>query len=81
MSWLRRYQRLGYGLAVKIDDGAQRAATAVMAESSFVQVLQKHGIGKHANAIEALTGHARFQLKNWNGATVGSVEPVGFTDQ
>ena len=70
---------IGYGLAVKIDDGAQRAATAVMA-NLLLQVLQKHGIGT-ANAIEALTGHARFQLKNWNGATVGSVEPVGFTDQ
>ncbi|MGI9453694.1 MAG: asparaginase [Pirellulales bacterium] len=69
---------LGYGLAVKIDDGAQRAATAVMA-NLLLQVLQKHGIAT-ANAIEALTGHARFPLKNWNGTTVGSVEPVFFSE-
>ncbi len=69
---------LGYGLAVKIDDGAQRAATAVMA-NLLLQVLQKHEIAT-ANAIEALTGHARFPLKNWNGTTVGSVEPVFFSE-
>ena len=69
---------LGYGLAVKIDDGAQRAATAVMA-NLLLQVLQKHGIAP-ANAIEALTGHARFPIKNWNGTTVGSVEPVFFSE-
>ena len=69
---------LGYGLAVKIDDGAQRAATAVMA-NLLLQILQKHGIAT-ANAIEALTEHARFPLKNWNGTAVGSVEPVSFAD-
>ena len=65
---------LGYGLAVKIDDGAQRAATAVMA-NLLLQILQKHGIAT-ADAIGALTGHARFRLRNWNGTTVGLVEPV-----
>lgn len=69
---------LGYGLAVKIDDGAQRAATAVMA-NLLLQILQKHGIAT-ANAIEALTGHARFPLRNWNGTTVGLVEPVSFAE-
>ena len=69
---------IGYGLAVKIDDGAQRAATAVMA-NLLLQVLQKHGIAT-ASAIEALTGHARFPLKNWNGTPVGSVEPVFFSE-
>jgi L-asparaginase II len=65
---------LSYGLAVKIDDGAQRAATAVMA-NLLLQILQKDGIAT-ANAIEALTGHARFQLKNWNGTVVGAAETV-----
>ena len=65
---------LGYGLAVKIDDGAQRAATAVMA-NLLLQILQKHRIAT-ANAIGALTGRARFRLRNWNGTTVGLVEPV-----
>ena len=65
---------LSYGLAVKIDDGAQRAATAVMA-NLLLQILEKDGIAT-ANAIEALTGHARFQLKNWNGTVVGAAETV-----
>ena len=65
---------LGYGLAVKIDDGAQRAATAVMA-NLLLQVLQKHTLVT-TKAKVVLDGHARFQLKNWNGTAVGSVEPV-----
>ena len=65
---------LGYGLAVKIDDGAQRAATAVMA-NLLLQVLQKHSLVT-TKAKSVLEGHARFRLKNWNGADVGSVEPV-----
>ena len=65
---------LGYGLAVKIDDGAQRAATAVMA-NLLLQVLQKHELAT-AKAMEVLQSYARFPLKNWNGTTVGSVEPV-----
>ena len=69
---------LGYGLAVKIDDGAHRAATAVMAEL-LSYVLKKHSLVS-TKAIETLKGYACSQLKNWNGATVGSVEPVGFTD-
>ena len=69
---------LGYGLAVKIDDGAHRAATAVMAEI-LLHVLKKHSLVS-TKAIEMLKGYACSQLKNWNGTTVGSVEPVGFTD-
>ena len=69
---------LGYGLAVKIDDGAHRAATAVMAEL-LSYVLKKHSLVS-TKAIETLKGYACSQLKNWNGATVGSVEPVGFID-
>ena len=65
---------LGYGLAVKIDDGAHRAATAVMA-NLLLQVLQKHTL-VNAKAVEVLKGHACFQLKNWNGTAVGSIEPI-----
>ena len=69
---------LGYGLAVKIDDGAHRAATAVMA-ALLLRVLEKHSLIT-TKTKELLKGHARFQLKNWNGTTVGSVEPVSFAE-
>ena len=69
---------LGYGLAVKIDDGAHRAATAVMAELLLL-VLQKNSLVS-TKAIEILKGFASFRFKNWNGTKVGSVAPVGFTD-
>jgi L-asparaginase II len=69
---------LGYGLAVKIDDGAHRAATAVMA-ALLLRVLEKHSLTT-TKTKELLKGHARFQLKNWNGTTVGSVEPVSFAE-
>ena len=70
---------LGYGLAVKINDGAQRAATAVMADL-LLQVLQKHRLVT-TKAKSVLEGYARFRLKNWNGADVGSVEPVSLAGQ
>ncbi len=69
---------LGYGLAVKIDDGAQRAATAVMA-NLILQVLQKHNVAT-TKAVEVLQSYSHFLLKNWNGTTVGSVEPVLFSE-
>ena len=59
---------LGYGLAVKIDDGAYRAATAVMA-NLLLEILKKYELAT-AKAIEALTGHARFppqKLERHNG--------------
>jgi L-asparaginase II len=65
---------LGYGLAVKIDDGAQRAATAVMAHL-LSQMLQKHSLTT-PKAVEMLKGYARFQIKNWNGTDIGSIEPI-----
>ena len=65
---------LGYGVAVKIDDGAQRAATAVMA-NLLLEILQKHELAT-AKAMEVLQSYARFPIKNWNGTTVGSAEPV-----
>ena len=57
---------------------AQRAATAVMA-NLLLQVLQKHSLVT-AKAVEVLDGHARFQLKNWNGTAVGSIEPASCAD-
>ena len=68
---------LGYGLAVKIDDGAHRAATAVMA-NLLLQMLHKHGLVT-SKAKEVLNGYAGFQLKNWNGTVVGAVETVSRT--
>ncbi|HAU49310.1 MAG TPA: hypothetical protein DCW57_09550 [Planctomycetaceae bacterium] len=65
-------------MAVKINDGAQRAATAVMA-NLLLQVLQKHSLVT-TKAMEVLQSYARFPLKNWNGTTVGSVEPVSFAE-
>jgi L-asparaginase II len=65
---------LGYGVAVKIDDGAQRAATAVMA-NLLLEILKKHELAT-AKAMEVLQSYAHFPIKNWNGTTVGSVEPV-----
>ncbi len=41
----------------------------------LLQVLQKHSLVT-TKAKSVLEGHARFRLKNWNGADVGSVEPV-----
>ncbi len=67
---------LGYGLVVKIDDGAHRAATAVMAEL-LSHVLQKHSLVS-TKAREMLKGYACFQLKNWNGTNVGSAQPILF---
>lgn len=67
---------LGYGLAVKIDDGAQRAATAVMAHL-LLQMLQKHSLTT-PKAVEMLKRYARFQIKNWNGTDIGSIEPISF---
>ena len=69
---------LGYGLAVKINDGAHRAATAVMAEL-LLQVLQQHSLVA-TKAIEILKGYACPKLKNWSGTTVGFVEPVSFSE-
>ena len=69
---------LGYGLAVKIDDGAYRAATAVMAELLW-HVLEKHRLAT-TKAMALLNRHACFHLRNWNGTTVGSIEPVPFAE-
>jgi L-asparaginase II len=58
---------LGYGIAVKCDDGAKRAAEAVMA-SLLLRLLDPDD-GERA----FLSGFARRPLKNWNGLTVGEL--------
>jgi L-asparaginase II len=53
---------LGYGLAVKIDDGAQRAATAVMA-ALLLQVLRKAQPCYHKSQRNCLKGMHVFSSK------------------
>ncbi|WP_112663144.1 asparaginase [Microvirga flavescens] len=58
---------LGYGIALKIDDGASRAAEVVMANL----LLHFLDMGDAEKAtVEALAGPV---LKNWNGIEVGSI--------
>jgi L-asparaginase II len=60
---------LGYGLAVKCDDGGKRAAEAVMA-SVILRFLEADDEER-----AFLAGFARRPLRNWNGITVGEVRP------
>ena len=58
---------LGYGIAIKCDDGAGRAAEAIMAAS----------IGRFVRLDDAeramIASFARPTLRNWNGIEVGSL--------
>ncbi|MBV8035023.1 asparaginase [Roseateles sp.] len=58
---------LGLGLALKIDDGAARAAEAAMAAAA--QALLKSG-------DELLHGYSHLALRNWRGIHVGSLRPA-----
>ena len=58
---------LGLGIAVKCDDGAGRAAEAVMA-TLLARFLRLEG-----QVAEAVAGVARPVLRNWNGIEVGAV--------
>ncbi|HEX8664792.1 MAG TPA: asparaginase [Beijerinckiaceae bacterium] len=58
---------LGYGIAVKCDDGAKRAAEAVMA-SVLLRFLEAEDEER-----AFLASFARRPIKNWNGLTVGEV--------
>jgi L-asparaginase II len=62
---------VGLGIAVKCDDGAGRAAEAVVAVliGRYLPLS-----GAQADAVEAA---ARPTLRNWNGIEVGAVRPVG----
>ena len=59
--------KLGYGIAVKCDDGAGRAAEIVIA-ALIARFL------KPDNA--ALDAMCRPEMKNWNGIVVGGMRPV-----
>ncbi len=58
---------LGLGVALKIDDGAARAAEAAMA--TVAQALLK-------NEDELLRSYSHLQLRNWRGTSVGSLRPA-----
>jgi L-asparaginase II len=60
--------RLGLGFALKVDDGAARAADACAA------VILSQLLGPH----EILSKWATQELRNWNGLVVGSVGGVSF---
>ena len=61
---------LGLGIAVKCDDGGQRAAEVVMA----ALLLRLLPLSSEDGAF--LEARARPQLKNWNGLLVGHLRPV-----
>jgi L-asparaginase II len=62
---------LGYGFAVKCDDGAKRAAETVMA-ALIRRFLPLDGAGR--GVVESFV---RRPLKNWNGIEVGEVRAAG----
>jgi L-asparaginase II len=59
----------GLGIAVKCDDGAGRAAEAVMA----ALIMRCMRLDDEARAL--LDGFARPTLRNWNGTEVGRLRP------
>jgi L-asparaginase II len=61
---------LGYGIAVKCDDGAKRGAEAVMA-GVIARFLE---LSDQDRAF--LAGFIRKPIQNWNGITVGEVRPT-----
>ena len=61
---------LGYGVAVKCDDGAKRAAEVVMA-SVILRFLR---LDDEERAF--LQGFARRRLDNWNGIVTGEIRPT-----
>ena len=62
---------LGYGVALKIDDGAGRAAEVAMA--ALIERLMRLD-GQQALTVMEL---ARPTLRNWNGIAVGRYRPAG----
>ncbi len=60
----------GIGIAIKCDDGAERAASALMA-----LLLATHGTLAQSSE-ENLRLHSSRELRNWNGIAVGSVRAV-----
>jgi len=60
---------LGYGIALKIDDGATRASETVMA-ALLARFL---ALGSEAKVV---TERLDFQMKNWNGLEVGRMRRI-----
>jgi L-asparaginase II len=61
---------LGYGIAVKCDDGNGRAGEVVMA-ATIARLLWPEGTGQ-----ESLEKLIRPTLRNWRGTVVGGIRPV-----
>jgi L-asparaginase II len=62
---------MGYGIALKIDDGGTRASEAVMA-SLLARYLALEG-----EAARIVGDIAHLRMRNWNGIEVGQVRVVG----
>ncbi|MDQ4135624.1 MAG: asparaginase [Pseudomonadota bacterium] len=62
---------LGYGIALKMDDGGTRAAEVAMA-ALILRLLRLDG--EERVAVERLV---RPVLRNWNGIEVGTIRPAG----
>ncbi len=62
---------LGFGIALKIDDGATRASEAAMA------AVIRHFLKPEGAAGSLLTDLAAPTLRNWAGAEVGQIRVVG----
>ena len=58
---------LGLGVALKIDDGAARAAEAAMAAVALALLRTED---------ELLSGYSHLPLRNWRGTRVGSLRPA-----
>jgi L-asparaginase II len=62
---------LGFGIALKIDDGAARAAEVAMAQ------LLRHFLHLKNGQLAVVEALARPVLKNWNGIEVGALRGAG----
>lgn len=61
----------GLGIAVKVEDGAERALYEAVNE-----VLRQLGIGKETGELDRLSGYTRPEVKCMNGHTVGRIESL-----
>ncbi len=65
---------LGLGIAVKVDDGAGRAATAAMA--TILLRFAAEWLGDHDAARGMLEEFSRPLMRSWNGVEVGCLRPA-----
>ena len=63
---------LGLGVALKIDDGASRAAEAAMAAVASALLQREEAL---------LHGYSHLRLSNWRGTAVGSLRPASALTQ